>query len=76
MFLCTLDLNSMCINKDVGKLCFVNNYCTLYCQKYWHPLLIKGLTTLVISMSTNLNVEAYNDILVNCIATGVFSILT
>ncbi len=29
---------------------------TLYCQKYWHPLLMKGLTTLVISMSTNLNV--------------------
>ncbi len=29
---------------------------TLYCQKYWHPLLLEGLTTLVISMSTNLNV--------------------
>ncbi len=27
------------------------------------PLLMKGLTTLVISMSTNLNVSAYNDIL-------------
>ncbi len=32
-----------------------------------HPLLMKGLTTLVISMSTNLNVEAYNDILGNCV---------
>ncbi len=31
------------------------------------PLLMKGLTTLVISMSTNLNVEAYNDILGNLI---------
>ncbi len=31
------------------------------------PLLMKGLTTLVISMSTNLNVEAYNDILGNCV---------
>ncbi len=40
---------------------------TLYCQKYWHPLLMKGLTTLVISMSANLNVEAYNDILGNLI---------
>ncbi len=29
---------------------------TRYCQKYWHPLLMKDLTTLVISMSTNLNV--------------------
>ncbi len=29
---------------------------TLYCQKYWHLLLLKDLTTLVISMSTNLNV--------------------
>ncbi len=28
-----------------------------------HPLLMKGLTTLVISMSTNLNVQAYNYIL-------------
>ncbi len=26
-----------------------------------------GLTTLVISMSTNLNVKAYNDILGNCV---------
>ncbi len=40
---------------------------TLYCQKYWHPLIMNGLTTLVISMSTNLNVEAYNDILGNCV---------
>ncbi len=31
------------------------------------PLLMKGLTTLVISMSMNLNVEAYNDILGNLI---------
>ncbi len=31
------------------------------------PLLMKGLTTLVISMSTNLNVYAYNDILWNCV---------
>ncbi len=31
------------------------------------PLLVKGLTTLVISMSTNLNVSAYNDILGNLI---------
>ncbi len=31
------------------------------------PLLMKGLTTLVISMSTNLNVSAYNDILGNLI---------
>ncbi len=31
------------------------------------PLLMKGLTTLVISMSTNLNVEAYSDILGNLI---------
>ncbi len=29
------------------------------------PLLMKGLTTLVISKSTNLNVEAYDDILGN-----------
>ncbi len=29
------------------------------------PLLMKGLTALVISMSTNLNVSAYNDILGN-----------
>ncbi len=29
---------------------------TLYCQRYWHLLLLKDLTTLVISMSTNLNV--------------------
>ncbi len=29
---------------------------TIYCKKYWHPLLMKGLTTLVISMSVNLNV--------------------
>ncbi len=28
-----------------------------------HPLLMKGLTTLLISMSTNLNIYAYNDIL-------------
>ncbi len=28
---------------------------TIYRQKYWHPLLMKGLSTLVISMSTNLN---------------------
>ncbi len=41
--------------------------CTLYCQKYWHPLLMKGLTILAISMSTNLNVEAYNDIVGNLI---------
>ncbi len=27
----------------------------------------QGLTTLVISMSTNLNVKAYNDILGNCV---------
>ncbi len=32
-----------------------------------HPLLMKGLTTLVISISTNLNVLAYNDILGNCV---------
>ncbi len=32
-----------------------------------HPLLMKGLTTLVISMSTNLNVYAYNDSLGNCV---------
>ncbi len=38
---------------------------TLYCQKSW--VLMKGLTTLVISMSTNLNVEASNDILGNCV---------
>ncbi len=31
------------------------------------PLVMKGLTTLVISMSTDLNVEAYNDILGNLI---------
>ncbi len=31
------------------------------------PLLMKGLSILVISMSTNLNVEAYNDILGNLI---------
>ncbi len=29
--------------------------------------LIKGLTTLVISMSRNINVKAYNDILGNCV---------
>ncbi len=32
-----------------------------------HPLLMKHLTTLVISMSTNLNFLAYNDILGNCV---------
>ncbi len=31
------------------------------------PLLMKGLTILAISMSTNLNVEAYNDIVGNLI---------
>ncbi len=31
------------------------------------PLLMQGLTALVISMSTNLNVEAYNGILGNLI---------
>ncbi len=40
---------------------------TLYFQKYWHPLLMNNLTTLVIPMSTNLNVDAYNDILGNCV---------
>ncbi len=33
--------------------CLLTN--TLHCQKYWHPLLMTGLNTLVISMSTNLN---------------------
>ncbi len=32
-----------------------------------HPLLMEGLTTLVISMSTKPNVWAYNDILGNCV---------
>ncbi len=32
-----------------------------------HLLLMKGLANLVISMSINLNVEAYNDILGNLI---------
>ncbi len=32
---------------DIAKVCT---------KVYWHPLLMKGLTTLVISMSTNLNV--------------------
>ncbi len=52
-----------------SKYIFVYIYVihTLYCQKYWHPHLMKGLTTLVISMSTNLNVSAYNDILGNCV---------
>ncbi len=36
------------------------------------PLLMKGLTTLVISMSTNLNIEAYNDILGNLIVYQQF----
>ncbi len=31
---------------------------------------MKGLTTLVISMSTNLNVQAYNDILWNCVESS------
>ncbi len=31
------------------------------------PLPMKGLTTLVISMSTNLNVKAYSEILGNCV---------
>ncbi len=35
--------------------------------KWLAPLLMKGWTTLVISMSTNLNVSAYNDILGNLI---------
>ncbi len=32
-----------------------------------HPILMKGLTILAISKITNLNVEAYNDILGNCV---------
>ncbi len=32
-----------------------------------HPLLMKHLITLVISKSTNLNVQACNDILGNCV---------
>ncbi len=41
---------------------------TLYCQKYWHPPSNERLDyTLVIFMSTNLNVSAYNDILGNCV---------
>ncbi len=43
------------------------------------PLLMQGLSTLVISMSVNLNVYAYNDILGNLIVYqqfGLFSIVT
>ncbi len=40
--------------------------CTIL-PKVLAPLLMTGLTTLVISMSTNINVEAYNDILGNLI---------
>ncbi len=44
----------------------MNTY-TILPKVLGHPLLMKGLTTLVISMSTNLNVLAYNDILENCV---------
>ncbi len=38
-----------------------------YIAKSIGTYLMKGLTSLVISMSTNLNVKAYNDILGNCV---------
>ncbi len=40
---------------------------TILAKVICHPLLMKGLTTLVISMSANLNFLAYNDILGNCV---------
>ncbi len=40
---------------------------TILAKVLCHPLLMKGLTTLVISMSTNLNFLAYNNILGNCV---------
>ncbi len=52
---------------------------TLYCQNYWHPLLMKGSTILVISKSTNLNVYSRELCSSNFIATvwkEPFSILT
>ncbi len=61
------------------KLLYNQGRIYLLLPKVLAPLLMTGLTTLVISMSTNLNVEAYNDILGNLIVYqqfGLFSILT
>ncbi len=52
----------MCIPKRQKIILLLHTY-TILPKVLGHPLLIKGLTTLVISMSTNLNVEAYNYIL-------------
>ncbi len=53
-----------------GKISFIytdmNTYIHYIAKSIVSPLLMNGLTILVISMSTNLNVEAYNDILGNC----------
>ncbi len=47
---------------------FNNNKHTILPKVFGRPLLITGLTTLVISMSTNLNVKAYkDDIRRNCV---------
>ncbi len=62
-FFCS-QLNSF----EITAPCFslpVERYTIL--PKVLAPLLMKALTTLVISMSINLNVWAYNDILVNLI---------
>ncbi len=67
-------LNGFKLNLILG-ICSINNFFVDYSSIHIHymdksigsPLLMKGLTTLVISMSTNLNVEAYNDILGNCV---------
>jgi len=76
LFLTTL--TSLC-GQNSSNINYVCIYIYIYIYIYTHintntilpkvlaPLLMKGLTTLVISMSTNLNVSAYNDILGNLI---------
>ncbi len=59
-------LSKECCNHRLIFLCLYHTY-TILPKVLGHPLLMKGLTTLVISMSTNLNVSAYNDILGNCV---------
>jgi len=70
LFLTTL--TSLC-GQNSSNINYVYIYIYIYINtntilpKVLAPLLMKGLTTLVISMRTNLNVEAYNDILGNLI---------
>ncbi len=55
------------LNAKKHYLCICIYIYTILPKVLGHPLQMKGLTTLVISMSTNLNVLAYNDILGNCV---------